>query len=210
MRTLHLVIGVVLNWSLTELALGQASFELKNYNAQFTLDAPVDDWSGNHLTGADWRFELYGGLSQDSLSPAIALFGAHRVAATLFVPGYFRSSTTLIVPEVPEGGWAWLQVKAWDVRLGSTYEAAVDRGLGGVGQSQLFYAEGGFSTAPTPSLPMPLVGLHSFSVLQVIPEPSTLALLALGGALGFGVGGCTRTRRPGAPDPRCARPHSGG
>jgi hypothetical protein len=54
--------------------------------------------------------------------------------------------------------------------------------VGGYGESPLFYAQGGNPVPPGVSLPRPLIGLESFSVLQETPEPSTWALLLLGGA----------------------------
>jgi hypothetical protein len=73
-----------------------------------------------------------------------------------------------------------VQVRAWDARLAATYEEVVTLGIGGYGQSVLLHLTSGNLNVPT--LPAPLVGLQSFSLLPVIPEPSTWALLALGGA----------------------------
>jgi len=76
------------------------------------------------------------------------------------------------------GGWAWLQVKVWDLRLGATFEEAVAKGCGGYGQSELFYARG------TPFWDIypgrHLVGLKSFSVLEPVPEADVGALVAVG------------------------------
>ena len=114
-------------------------------------------------------------------------FGTDRTFITsLTAPGYFTAhprSGDLVVPSVRGYGWAWLQVKVWDVQLGATYEQALARDQGGYGQSTLFYAQGGYAYALDPSLPAPLIGLTSFSVLQPVPEPATWALLA------FGLGG---------------------
>jgi hypothetical protein len=210
MRPIHLLFGIVMTLQ-AQPVLGQASFALRNSDPWVGLNAPVYDWAGGLLAGDDWRAELYGGVEPDSLSPLWSIHYLRREIVPLIAPGYFISTDgSLSVLAAPPLGWAWLELKVWDVRLGPTYEEAAAKGLGGYGQSPPFYAQGGDPTAALPTLPFPLVGLESFSVLQVIPEPSTLALIALGGALGFGVGGCTRTRRPGAPDPRCARPHSGG
>jgi hypothetical protein len=96
------------------------------------------------------------------------------------------------VLDVPNGGWAWLQVRVWDVQVGVTYEEAAARGLGGYGQSALFYARGGDPTGSIPTLPGPLIGLQSFSVLPVVPEPSAWLFLVLG--LG-GLVGSVRRRK---------------
>jgi len=106
-----------------------------------------------------------------------------RISKHALSDGYFFSTESfLAVPSTATGGggYAWLQVRAWDARIGSTYEEVAALGIGGYGESPLFYAPGGdpFVIPATP--PGPLIGLQSFS-LRPVPEPSTWALLALGG-----------------------------
>ena len=78
----------------------------------------------------------------DSLAPALRFDDGARVMITLEAPGYFRRGGTdnLVIPGAYP--WAWLRVNVWDVHLGGTFEEAASRGLGGVGQSELFYAKG--------------------------------------------------------------------
>ena len=158
-------------------ALGQATFALRNHYGGFGLDAPVYDWNGGLLTGATWRAELYGGPETGSLAPVLGLWNQQRGTAALRFPGYFHSDDEWAVFSVPVGGSAWLQLKVWDSGLGTTYEETVAKGLGGYGQSELFYARGGNPAGSPPDLPAPLVGLQSFSVLEVIPEPGVGVLL---------------------------------
>ena len=87
-------------------------------------------------------------------------------------------------------GYAWLQVRAWDARLGGTYEEVMGLGIGGYGESPLFYARGNSPFADPPIPPAPLIGLQSFSLRPVVPEPGTWMLLTLGG-----LGLVTATRR---------------
>jgi hypothetical protein len=167
-------------------AAAQSSFAFRNYGPAWhgwpEWQAPVLDWSGGYLAGPDWRAELYGGAVSTSLAPLIDVYEGEREIIAFFRPGFFRSGKgVLSVFDVPDGGWAWLQVKVWDVRLGATFEEAVARGMGGYGQSALFYARGGYPTLPTPTPPEPLIGLQSFSVLPIVPEPSIG--LSLGGGL---------------------------
>jgi len=85
-------------------------------------------------------------------------------------------------------------VRAWDAQLGTTYEAVAGLAIGGYGESPLFYAQGGVPLITPPSLPGALIGLQSFSLRPVVPEPSTWALLALcGTALWWVVRGQRRT-----------------
>jgi hypothetical protein len=146
----------------------------------------VLDWDGSLLAGADWRAEIYGGAVSQSLVPLIDINSHYaRVIVPLYQPGVFLSGRSGVsVLAVPPHGWAWLQMKVWDVRLGATFEEAVARGMGGYGQSALFYAQGGNPNEPLPTPPGALIGLQSFSVLPVIPEPSMCLLLG-GGLAGL-------------------------
>jgi len=72
-----------------------------------------------------------------------------------------------------------------NTRLGATYEEVAAAGMGGYGESPIFYAQGGDPWPPHPTLPGPLIGLESFS-LHPIPEPKTVWLFAVGlGILGL-------------------------
>jgi hypothetical protein len=74
--------------------------------------------------------------------------------------------------------------------------------VGGYGESPLFYAQGGNPVPPGVSLPRPLIGLESFSVLQEVPEPSAWLLFAVGiGGLAWRV-----SRRRGVLSPQRQRP----
>ncbi len=162
-------------------ARSQATFDLVNRNLTVGLDSPVYDWTGNRLWGPDWRVELYGGPTPEALVPASDLHNpGARITVAFVGPGYFKDLhfPSSAVYSVSSGGWAWLQVKVWDVTVGTTYDEASARALGGYGESTPFYARGGNPYALDP--PRPLIGLQSFSVLQPVPEPSTYALLLAG------------------------------
>ncbi len=174
------LLGLLIGSAVTVQA--QAIFDLVNKNRVYGLDAPIYDWTGTRLWGSDWRVEAYGGPTADSMTPLVA-FGnsSERIIMSLVLPGYFQnriSSGDPVVPSVEPRGWAWLQVKAWSIYLGATYEEASSKGLGGYGTSSPFYAQGGNPYGM--ELAQPLLGLQSFSVLQPVPEPSTYALLLTG------------------------------
>jgi hypothetical protein len=175
----------------------QSSFLFWNYKVG-VLDAPVFDAEGHRLSGTNYAALLYGGPTPDALSPARDQFYFNALEPALFtyaidgLGGYFRGGGASVLGEVP-GGMAWLQVRAWDLRLGPTYEDAMALGYG-YGESPVFYARGGNPTLPQPTLPEPLIGLQSFS-LRPVPEPSVWVLLALGGIAGSW--GFLRQRPPG-------------
>jgi hypothetical protein len=160
----------------------QATFILSNYVPGAGLDAPVFDASGSRLAGANYVAVVYGGATRDSLQPAHVGSSDMPPIPFTYMPngqsGYFAAGGGIIISDVPENGYAWLQVRAWDLRLGATYDDVVARGAGGYGESPLFYTYGGGLIGGLPH--QPLIGLESFSL---VPEPATWTLLALGSGL---------------------------
>jgi hypothetical protein len=163
----------------------QATFLFRNYHL-LGVDAPVFDGQGNRLFGDSYVALLYGGPTTDDLQVAKAGDLTTSINPVPFLQtfngqvGYFARPGQVAVVNVPPLAYAWLQVRVWDTRLGATYDEVASLGLGGYGQSALFYTYGGEVIA-TGIPPQPLRGLESFSL---VPEPSTWALLALGaGAL---------------------------
>jgi hypothetical protein len=121
---------------------------------------------------------LFGGPTPDSL--AIAVTSAPMLPQPFTAvfngqQGYFSKPGDVVIPTAQ---FAWLQVRAWDARLGSTYDEVAALGQGGYGESPLFQALGGDILA-TGRPPQPLLGLQSFS-LRPVPEPSTWALSGIG------------------------------
>jgi len=168
-------------------ARGQSSFALRNYYPP-NVNAPVFDSQGARLEGSNYAAELWGSATPDSLAPVLTYVTGQRVIVPFlsgpgFGAGYFSDpegrafGDQLTVPGVPPGtGLAWLEVRAWDTRLGATYEDVAARGLGGFGESPLFSAHGS-SPLDLLGVSAPLVGLQSFSL---VPEPSAVPLLLLG------------------------------
>jgi hypothetical protein len=172
---------VLLSVGLASSAKSQSQFALCNCPPQCAVNAPVFDAQGALLAGTGWRGELWGGADSNSLAPLYILYSGGRNFAPLFTPGCFRSTKLLVLGGVLAGAPAWLQVRVWESSLGATYEGVVPLNLGGYGQSLLFQAVGTDPYADPPMLPSELIGLQSFSVLAVVPEPATWAVLALGG-----------------------------
>jgi hypothetical protein len=183
MKPYSIIFTCLLSNMLASTVAAQSTFRLQNFNQFYSIDAPVSDAEGNRLAGVEYAVELWGGATSDSLSPTFDFDSRQRVILpfeTGLAAGYFTSTASMTVWGVPGGGLAWVQVRAWDMRLGVTYEEVVARSLGGYGESTVLYIRGG-NPLGLPTLPAPLTGLQSFSLLPVIPEPSTWALLVFGG-----------------------------
>ena len=150
-----------------------------NFAARVTglYDAPVfvDTVGGTKATGAAYMAQLYAGPSATTL----AAIGAPVPFLTGTGAGYWRSGTA-IIPTVAPGATASVQIRAWASAAGATYEQAL-AGSGATGQSITLSVVTGGAGSP-PSLPADLAGLTSFAITGggVIPEPSVLALGALG------------------------------
>ncbi len=197
MKRLTVIGFAILSTLLACETLGQSSFIFRTFvygvDAEHSVDAPVYDAFGVPLEGPGYLAELWGGPSADSLSPAAhSLDWDQRLIVTFATGGYILPQLVgawsgVVVPKAPPGFPAALQLRAWDASLGGTYEEVVTLGLGGYGESNIFYREGGNPNLVPPTASSPLVGLESFSLRAVIPEPSTWALFVLGGlaALGF-------------------------
>jgi len=164
---------------------GQGTFIFQNFGWD-DLNAPVFDGGGNPLYGTNYVALLYGGPTVDMLAPATMEHSASQAMPPVpfTVPlapfGYFSYDKGWVeIPSVPCAGYAWLQVRAWDARLGSSYENVATLGLGGYGESKLFQAQGGGPCGNIAIPPNPLRGLESFS-LRPAPEPTALLILLLG------------------------------
>lgn len=175
-------------WVATGLAncvVAQSSYWFQNYQSP-ELDAPVFDGQGNRLHGSNYVVVLYGGLALNSLVLAqenAAGFPSMTPVPFMWSPngqnGYFTGGD-VIVFSAPSGSLTWLQVRAWDRTLGATYEQVASLDIGGFGESPLFQKAGGYPFGGVPGLPEYLIGLQSFSLLPIVPEPSAAWLLLLG------------------------------
>jgi hypothetical protein len=137
-----------------------------NFNTRVVADnifARAFDLDGETpLTGPEFRAQLWGGPSVGAMAP---LTNPVMFQDPPF-DGYI-SAGTVVIPTVPPGGEAWLQVRAWVITTGPTWEAASLRG-----ESNVITINAGSPPIPPPNL----IGLQPF----IIPEPSTIVLAVLG------------------------------
>jgi hypothetical protein len=108
-------------------------------------------------------------LNGDSVTPLTPTTTFRSTGAGV---GFISPAVDVAVPGVAGGSTATLALRAFD---GATYETSTFRG-----QSAPVTVTLGGAGSP-PSTPAALTGLTSFNV-QLVPEPSTIALALLGGA----------------------------
>jgi hypothetical protein len=154
-------------------AFAQGTVNFANKVAAAGLDAPVLNVDGSKLAGAAYLAQLYAGPTAGSLAP---------VGASAFpfkVNGYF-SAGELTIPGTTVGGTVFAEVRAWAASGGATYEAALSSGAA-AGKSEAFTITGlgGNAAGAPPATPANMVNMKGFQ-LQAVPEPSTIALGALG------------------------------
>ena len=136
--------------------------------------APVYDVDGvTKLSGAAYLAQLYVGAEPTSLSPV----GVVAPFLTGLAAGLVRVPTLVVVPSIPPGALAIVQMRAW-TGAAPSYETAVTTGTR-AGASNVFQIRLGASF----QLPASLIGLLSFHLVEGIPEPSTVALIIVGGGL---------------------------
>ena len=145
-------------------ASAQTAFTVQNVRAMDgSLLPPVLDAQGMPLADTNYLAELWGSASPDSLAPLLSsgTEARHRVYAPFIRPGHFWANEIAVLDSVPLEERAWLQVRVWDTRLGLTYEQVASRGIGGIGESPLFYGQ---RRCDPPCVPGDLMGLQSFNV----------------------------------------------
>ncbi|MCL5098643.1 MAG: PEP-CTERM sorting domain-containing protein [Candidatus Omnitrophica bacterium] len=164
----------------TVAAYAQGAINFSNHVPYMGVDAPIFAIDGmTKLAGTGYLAELYAGRTTDTLVPIgdPLPFRTGDLAGYLVAgPPASPTDPLRIVPGITGGVVATVQVRAWDVSTGATWDAATIRG-----QSVHLTLTLGFGGLP-PVPPADLLGLRSFS-LQVVPEPSTMALGLLGACL---------------------------
>jgi len=126
------------------------------------MDAPVLAPDGRtRLSGSGYRAQLYAGDSQSTMRPVGAAVAFRDGAGA----GYVRA-TSCIVPGVPPGSLAMVQMRAWDALGGDSFEQAQAADAAhGAGPVVGVLLGGGMVPPPA------ILGLQSFSL-----KPSRVAL----------------------------------
>ena len=159
---------------------GQPTVTIANSTPTGTTDygvgaAPAD--------GTGFTAEMWAGADAASLT---AVTGSQTPLRTGSTAGYVTQIATLAIAQITPGNSGTLQVRAWDNNNGAitSWAAAIAGGnLRARGQSATWVNATGGAGVP-PSAPAGLTGWTAFNIFSPVPEPSMIALGALGlGAL---------------------------
>ena len=153
----------------------------KQGNMATNFPAGTQTYLGALLTGSGFSAQLWGGVNGTTEGNLLAITGSLTSFRTGTFAGFWASPGAVVIPLVPEGGIATLQIRAWD-NVGGTIlswdqldlpqNAGVARGVSALFQSTPL---GGIGTPPV------LENARSFNIYTV-PEPGTFALAGLGAA----------------------------
>jgi hypothetical protein len=137
------------------------------------IDVRVNEENGwTIINSSGWRAQLYAGPTEPSLAPV-------GTAINFLASGYLNGGK--VVTPLPQGQPAVVQLRVWAVSYGATWEQVMSAvGCARATQSRSITITLGGDNLSPPKVPANLVGLTSFGV-GMCPEPSPLALAALGG-----------------------------
>lgn len=164
-------------------AYAQGSVNFVNFLPGSGIDAPVylgNTTTGAKLDGTAYLAQLWGGPAGGTLAASGDAVPFRSGAGA----GYWNAgaNSARSIGGVPEGANADLEVRVWAKAVGDTWEQAVAAKMDGYGTSAKLTIKTGGAPGST-VLPADLVGLTSFAITPVVPEPSVLALGALGAGL---------------------------
>jgi hypothetical protein len=152
-------------------------------------NARVTKADGTFAGGSAFLAQLYAAPGTAAESALVAV-GASVNFRSGVTAGYVQTSGTtslgttvdpvVIISAAAAGGPVTVQLRAWDAAY-ATYEAASSAN-GECGKSALLsLAVTGNPNGSPPTIPVDLIGLQGFK-MAVVPEPTALALVLLGGA----------------------------
>jgi hypothetical protein len=128
------------------------------------------------ITGNNWLIDVVarnpanGNAYQSILATPMIPLGASPTASSA---GLF-SSGTVAIPFIAQGANATMQIRVWDTTTGATFDTATIRGV----SPEFVVATAGVGVPPSTPAAWNTTQFNGLFVL--VPEPSTLALGALG------------------------------
>lgn len=169
------IIATALGLAAFTAAYGQGTVLVQNnLGAAITYILQPD---GSRAIGADYKVEVFT-YSGNEANPFGTQLGA---TATIAANGRFTAGSQA-VPGVAGGSTAQLIVRAWDTKTGADYASALISGKSTVFTSSVLGGAGNPPSTPSSMVTGLPTGFQSFALT---PEPTTIALGALGAAALF-------------------------
>jgi hypothetical protein len=181
------ILATVLGVATMSVAFGQGTIATVSNNSGGTI-FPILDSTGAAIVAANANIKVEVFTYGTEASPFGTQLGG---VATIGAKGRFNAGSNVTVPGTTPGGTVNLIVRAWDSTTGATYADATVKGNSGSFKSDIL---GGDPDGDGPLLPITAKtiasgaadGFKSFQLTAtVIPEPTTIALGALGAAALF-------------------------
>jgi len=167
------------------LGQGQITFGNRVTTATPAIDAPVTVFGTGEKLGSTYVCGILIGTSADNLQPAktggAEITSPFRTSATTGLGLGYLASTTPSLDGYAVNAKVYVQLVAWQSASGASYSAALAKWVDPSSQSLMGWSNvmsvtvGGDTVPPTQ-----LVELKPWSIVAV-PEPTVLALGALGG-----------------------------
>lgn len=176
------ILAILLVASLNSWAQGTLAFA----NTGVGLNAPDFETDGTtKLAGAAYKAVLYFATTPDgaTIQPEANLALLASSLSSYLSGGsaglFFGGTKSFASPTFPAGTIITAQVRAWRLSDGADWNTASNTPGAHVGKSNLINV----TLVTPPTTPPNLIGLQSFNLAVVVPEPSTIALGLLGGLL---------------------------
>jgi len=149
--------------------LGQGTVDFRNYLYFFftnrVVDVPFFDELGVRLEGPRYVAQLYFWKADTGFHPA----GSPVAFDTKTNSGYFFGGKVLL-PGVVGGAPAWVQVRAWDIDGGATFEQAALTGAW-TGLSEVLFLQFTGCDCVPPIIPPQLIGLQYPGSPIIVRQP---------------------------------------
>ena len=155
----------VLLW--TALVASGQTVDFSNKGKIDGVDAPIFDDQGIRLAGPRYVAQLYAWNQWNRFLPA-------SIPAPFTTNGYFLESTVRIPFII--GGSAWVQVRAWNLDGGATFEQAATAG-GWTGVSSPLFLPGTGHGGVPPATPARLIGLRYPGPPIIVTPPQSGSIL---------------------------------
>jgi hypothetical protein len=165
------VVGLLAATSLNLLAQGTVILDTKSLGEPARIQLPSGVWA----TGPESKAQLYAAAGLNASESSLQPVGPVVPFRAGINAGFISATDPITIPFAAPGGPVTVQLRAW-FGPAASYEAAGPN----VGKSVLLnLSVTGNPLGQPPTVPVELTGLSGF---MLVPEPSSLALGALGAA----------------------------